>query len=62
MKKNELIEIVKTKSSEELTNELATLFENFPVVQDYFDLKYKSKTKPSILKKYKRKKCINDRN
>ena len=55
MKKDELIEILRTKSVEELTSELATLSENFMAVQDYFDLKYKSKTKPSILKKYKQK-------
>lgn len=55
MKKDELIEILKTKSIAELTSELTTLSENFTVVQDYFNLKYKSGTKSSILKKYKQK-------
>jgi hypothetical protein len=34
---------------------MITLSENFIVVQDYFDLKYKRKTKSSILKRYKGK-------
>ena len=41
MKKDELLEILRTKSVDELTTELVTLSENFMVVQDYFDLKYK---------------------
>ena len=55
MKKAELEELLKIKSADELNTELITLFENFKVVQDYFDLKYKSRTKTSILKKYKKK-------
>ncbi len=55
MKRTELKEILKMKSADELNKELMTLFENFKVVQDYFDLKYKSQTKTSILKKYKQK-------
>lgn len=51
MKKSELEEILKRKSAEELNIELITLFENLKVVQDYFDLKFKSHTKTSILKK-----------
>lgn len=43
------------KSVDELNTELITLFEKFKVVQDYFDLKYKSQTSTSILKKYKQK-------
>jgi len=55
LKKSELNEILKSKSADEPVDELAMLSENFTVVQDYFDLKYKSKTKLSILKKYKQK-------
>ncbi|MBA6316219.1 hypothetical protein [Cellulophaga baltica] len=55
MNRSELNEILDNKSVDELNAELITLFENFKVVQDYFDLKYKSQTKPSILKKYKQK-------
>lgn len=55
MKKNELEEILRIKNKDELITELIHLFENFKVVQDYFDLKYKSQTKSSILKKYQQK-------
>lgn len=55
MKKAELEEILKLKSAEELNSELVINFENFKVVQDYFDLKYKNQTKNSILKRYKQK-------
>ncbi|HYX09501.1 MAG TPA: hypothetical protein VE912_22415 [Bacteroidales bacterium] len=55
MKKNELFEILNSKSSNELVDELILLSENFSVVRDYFDLKHKNKTKLSILKKYKQK-------
>ena len=55
MNKTELEKILRMKSVDELNIELITLFENFKVVQDYFDLKYKSQTKTSILKKYKHK-------
>ncbi len=55
MKKDELEEILRIKGADELKAELITLFENFNVVQDYFDLKYKDQTKTSILKKYKQK-------
>jgi hypothetical protein len=48
MKKDELIEILKSKSADELVDELALLSVNFIVVQDYLNLKNKSKTKPSI--------------
>ncbi|MEA3450896.1 MAG: hypothetical protein U9Q83_03225 [Bacteroidota bacterium] len=52
---SELIEILKSKSTDELVDELVMLLKNFTVVHDYFDLKYKSKTKPLILNKYKHK-------
>ena len=55
MNKSELREILGKKSADELNTELVTLFDNFKVVQDYFDLKYKSRTKSSILKKYKKR-------
>ena len=55
MKKADLKEILKAKSADELSTELITLFENFKVVQDYFDLKYKSQTKTINLNKYKQK-------
>lgn len=53
MKKKELIKILETKSTDELIVELVALSEKFPTVNDYFNLKYKSKSKISILKKYK---------
>ena len=43
MKKDGLLEILRTKSVDELTTELVTLSENFMIVQDYLDLKSKSK-------------------
>lgn len=55
MKKEELIKILRAIKTDELTDEIVTLSENFVIVQDYFDLKYKSRTKPTILKKYKQK-------
>ena len=55
MNKTELVKILKNKSIDDLNTDLITLFENFKVVQDYFDLKYKRQTKNSILKKYKQK-------